>query len=103
MQAKTASTEVLPTLSVLHRMRASLAFRVYCFGLGVCVVATVIGLAFVSPLPAAGSVLLLGALFAFAENASVELPNKSSLSASLMLAMVAIVAFGRQSEFLGPV
>ena len=76
-------------------MSASLRFRCYCFGLGAAIVVAVVGLAFASALPAAGSVLLLGALFAFAENASVELPNKSSLSASLMLAMVAIVAFGK--------
>jgi hypothetical protein len=47
-------------------------------------------------------VLLLGALFAFAENASVELPNQSSLSASLMLAMSSVVVFGDTTPLLGP-
>src|SRR4029077_4843607 len=41
-------------------------------------------------------------LFAFAENASVELPNRSGLSASLMLALAAIVVFHQESPYLGP-
>jgi hypothetical protein len=78
------------------------SFRTYCIGLAAATAAIACVLALSSPLPAAGSVLLLAGLFAFAENASVELPNKSSLSASLMLAMVAIVAFRGNAEFLGP-
>jgi hypothetical protein len=79
-----------------------ITFRVYCVGLLIVAGGIALALALSSPLPAAGSVLLLAALFAFAENASVELPNKSSLSASLMLAMVAIVAFREGAEYLGP-
>lgn len=62
-----------------------------------------LGLALSSPFPPVGSVVLLAALFAFAENASVELPNKSSLSASLMIAMAAIVIFYDDAPLLGPV
>ncbi len=45
---------------------------------------------------------MLGGLFAFAENSSVELPNRSGLSASLMLALAAIVVFRNDSPYLGP-
>jgi 5'-deoxynucleotidase YfbR-like HD superfamily hydrolase len=77
--------------------------RVYCAGLAIAAAAIAVTAGLLTPLPAAGSVIVLAALFAFAENASVELPNKSSLSASLMLAMAAIVAFSQDSPFIGPV
>jgi hypothetical protein len=80
-----------------------ISFRLYCFGLGLVTVGIALGLALTSPLPPVGSVLLLAGLFAFAENASVELPNRSSLSASLMLAMAAIVVFDGDAALLGPV
>ena len=46
--------------------------------------------------------LVLGLLFAIAENRSVELPNRSSLSASLMIAMTAVVLFRTSAPLLGP-
>jgi hypothetical protein len=46
-------------------------------------------LAFGNELPDWKSVLLLGGLFASVENSSVELPNRSGLSASLMLPLAA--------------
>jgi hypothetical protein len=78
------------------------AFRVYCAGLLIATGLIATFLAFSDELPDIGSVLILGALFAFAENSSVELPNRSGLSASLMLALAAVVVFYDQSPFLGP-
>ncbi|MBM3693246.1 MAG: hypothetical protein FJW77_08155, partial [Actinobacteria bacterium] len=46
--------------------------------------------------------VVLGLLFAVAENRSVELPNRSSLSASLMIAMTAVVLFRTTAPLLGP-
>jgi hypothetical protein len=77
-------------------------FRLYCSCVGfVALVATSV-LVLSEPLPAVLPVLLLGSLFAIAENSSVSLPNRSSVSASLMLAMAAIVVFRGSASLLGP-
>ncbi len=47
-------------------------------------------------------VLVLGALFAFAENQSTLFPSQSTTSASFMLAMAAMVAFAPQNAYAGP-
>jgi hypothetical protein len=52
--------------------------------------------------PDVEKLVVLGGLLAVAENRSVELPNKSSLSASLMLSMAAIVLFRTTAPELGP-
>jgi len=78
------------------------AFRVYSALLLTITWCVALLLGVDGQLPAWSSVLLLGALFAFAENASVELPNRSGLSASLMLALAAIVVFHSESPYLGP-
>jgi putative nucleotidyltransferase with HDIG domain len=77
-------------------------FHLYCGGLAVLTICVAVALASVGPLPTWSSVFLLGGLFAFAENSSVELPNRSGLSASLMLALAAIVVFRNDSPYLGP-
>jgi hypothetical protein len=77
-------------------------FRAYCAALMAVAIASAVVLALVGPLPSWMPVLLLGGLFAFAENASVELPNRSGLSASLMLALASIVVFQDQAPYLGP-
>ncbi|MFM8303711.1 MAG: HD-GYP domain-containing protein [Actinomycetota bacterium] len=46
--------------------------------------------------------LLLGCLYALAENRDVELPNGSSVSAGFMLAMASVVVFGDSAPLLGP-
>lgn len=78
------------------------SFRAYCAGLLALTVSCAVFFAFTDGLPTWASVLILGGLFAFAENASVELPNRSGLSASLMLALAAIVVFHHESPYLGP-
>jgi hypothetical protein len=83
-------------------MSTQKAFRAYCTALVALTFSFVLAFALSEPLPQWGSVLLLGALFAFAENASVQLPNRSGLSASLMLALASIVVFQDQSPYLGP-
>ncbi len=45
--------------------------------------------------------MLLGALFAIAENRIVLLPN-NSMSASFMLGMAAVVVFAASGAILGP-
>ena len=76
--------------------------RLYCGFLATLTIGLVVALAVFGPLPTWSSVVLLGALFAFAENSSVELPNRSGLSASLMLALAAIVVFQNDAPYLGP-
>jgi len=83
-------------------LRLASAFRVYSAALLLLTACLAALMAIRDPLPDPTSVLVLGALFAFAENASVELPNRSGLSASLMLALAAIVVFHDQSPYLGP-
>jgi len=78
------------------------SFRLYCLGLGLGTVAIAVVLAVASDLPPAIPILILAGMFAFAENASVVLPNGSSLSASLMLSMAAIVVFASDAPLLGP-
>jgi putative nucleotidyltransferase with HDIG domain len=83
-------------------MATTRRFHLYCGGLAAVTVAFAVALAIAGPLPTWSSVLLLGGLFAFAENSSVELPNRSGLSASLMLALAAIVVFHDDAPYLGP-
>ncbi|MFA5885597.1 MAG: HD domain-containing phosphohydrolase, partial [Acidimicrobiia bacterium] len=59
-------------------------------------------LAIYGPLPAWAPVLLLGGLYALAENRDVVLPNGSSVSAGFMLAMASVVVFRDSAPLLGP-
>lgn len=77
-------------------------FRLYCGGLVALTVGVATALAVAGPLPTWITVLILGGLFAFAENSSVELPNRSGLSASLMLALASVVVFQGSARYLGP-
>lgn len=47
-------------------------------------------------------VLVLGGLYALAENQDVRLPNDSSISAGFMLAMAGVVVFRSEGAILGP-
>jgi hypothetical protein len=67
---------------------------------GAAVVIAVV-LAVTASLPAAIPVIVLGGLFAFAENRSVVVRGSTSLSASFMLAMSAIVVFHDETAILG--
>ena len=51
---------------------------------------------------ALASLLLLGALCAFAEHIIVRLPNGSSVSASVMISLAAVFVFRSQAPLLGP-
>jgi len=64
--------------------------------------ALAVALAVVGPLPEWSIVLLLGGLYALAENQDVELPNGSSVSAGFMLAMASVVIFRDSAPLLGP-
>jgi HD superfamily phosphodiesterase len=70
--------------------------------LGLAVVGVATTLALRGPVPELGPVLLLGALFALAENQVVELPDHADVSISFMLGMAAIVVFYGHGSPLGP-
>lgn len=74
----------------------------YSVALAVAAMGIAAALAARGPLPALGPVLILGALFALAENQVVDLPNGAGASASFMLGMTAIVVFADQGALLGP-
>src|SRR5262249_18593168 len=76
-------------------------FTVYCYGLGFVALATAAVLALTTPLPDPLPLILLGALFAIAENRVVMLPN-NAMSASFMLGMAAVVVFASSGAILGP-
>jgi HD superfamily phosphodiesterase len=77
-------------------------FRPIALALGVTTVALAVILAVYGPLPDWQVVVLLGGLYALAENRDVELPNRSSISAGFMLAMASVVAFRENAPLLGP-
>jgi hypothetical protein len=77
-------------------------FTVYCIGLFVLALLLALTFWYLGQRPPARELLILGILFAIAENRSVELSNKSSLSASLMIGMTAIVLFRETGPNLGP-
>lgn len=83
-------------------MDSPIRFRIYCAVLLTTTAVAAAVLAATGSSPDWGSVVLLGALFALAENSSVELPNRSGLSASLMFGLAAIVVFADSSPYLGP-
>ncbi len=70
--------------------------------LGLAVVGVATALAVRGPLPEWGPVLVLGLLFALAENQVVELADHADVSMSFMLGMAAIVVFHGQASLLGP-
>jgi riboflavin transporter FmnP len=76
-------------------------FTLYCYGLGFVALATAAVLALTTPLPDPLPLILLGALFAIAENRVVMLPN-NAMSASFMLGMAAVVVFASSGAILGP-
>jgi hypothetical protein len=55
-----------------------------------------------APAPDLGPLLVLGGLFALAENQAVMLSDRAEASAGFMLGMAAIVAFHGESPLLGP-
>jgi len=77
-------------------------FRPISVALGATTFAVAILLASYGPRPDWRLVLLLGGLYALAENRDVELPNGSSVSAGFMLAMASVVVFRDGSPLLGP-
>ncbi|MFO7591290.1 MAG: hypothetical protein R6X23_10395, partial [Acidimicrobiia bacterium] len=83
-------------------MTPAVRFRVYCAALVAITFSAAVAFALAGDAPDWGSVVLLGVLFAFAENSSVELPNRSGLSASLMFSLAAIAVFADSAPYLGP-
>lgn len=77
-------------------------FRPISLALGTTTIALALILGVLGPLPDWRAVLLLGFLYALAENRDVELPNGSSVSAGFMLAMASVVVFGDTAPLLGP-
>ncbi len=86
------------------RVKPSISTRVtvYAVVLGIVVVGVATALALRGPTPELGPVLVLGALFALAENQVVELPDHADVSISFMLGMAAIVVFSVDGSLLGP-
>jgi hypothetical protein len=78
------------------------AFTAYCIGLGSLTLGIAIILGETTPIPDLLPVVLLGALFALAENRIVLLSNDVSMSASYMLGMAAIVVLAPSGAVLGP-
>jgi hypothetical protein len=77
-------------------------FRLYCSAVGLTAGIASVLLASHGPAPAIVPIVVFGSLFAIAENTSVALPNRSSVSASLMLAVASIVVFRDHAFLLGP-
>jgi hypothetical protein len=76
------------------------AFTAYAYSLGGVALGTAVVLALTTPLPDLLPLVLLGALFAVAENRVVLLRN-ISMSASFMLGMAAVVVFASSGAVLG--
>jgi len=77
-------------------------FRPIALALGATTVTLAAVLAGIGPVPDPLIVLLLGGLYALAENRDVVLPNGSSVSAGFMLAMASVIVFRDSSPLLGP-
>lgn len=80
-------------------------FRSFALALGGVTLAAGVVLWTLGPVPELAPVVLLGGLYALAENRDVVLPNGSSISAGFMLAMAAVVVFRDSdpaSPLLGP-
>src|SRR5215203_1374639 len=77
-------------------------FRPISLALGLFTIALAVVLAAVGPLPKWLPIVMLGCLYALAENRDVVLPNGSSVSAGFMLAMASVVYFRNTSPLLGP-
>jgi putative nucleotidyltransferase with HDIG domain len=82
--------------------RLASPFRPISLALGATTVTLAAALAVLGPVPEIAAVLVLGGLYALAENRDVVLPNGSSVSAGFMLAMASVVVFRDSSPLLGP-
>lgn len=76
---------------------------VYVIAAGTAAIAVAAVLSARGPLPAALPLVLLGGLFVWAENTSLELPNGASLSPSFILVMAAVLVFRVGGASAGPV
>jgi HD domain-containing protein len=83
-------------------MRAERRLTWFCTAIAGAALASAVALAVISPLPSLLPLLVFGALVAFAENRSVVVRGNTSLSASFMLTMAAIVVFHDEGALLGP-
>jgi hypothetical protein len=83
-------------------MRAEQRLTWFCIVVAGAAFACAAALAVTTTLPAAVPVVVFGALVAFAENRSVVVRGNTSLSASFMLTMAAIVVFHDEGAPLGP-
>jgi hypothetical protein len=83
-------------------MRSERRLTWFCLTIAGGAFAAAIALAVTSRLPPILPVLVFGALVAFAENRSVVVRGSTSLSASFMLTMAAIVVFHDEGAPLGP-
>jgi hypothetical protein len=82
-------------------MRAERRLTLFCVVIAGSAITAAIALAVTSRLPSIVPVLVFGALVAFAENRSVVVRGSTSLSASFMLTMAAIVVFHDEGAPLG--
>jgi hypothetical protein len=71
--------------------------------LGLAYAGTIVALAIPEAAPPLVPVVVLGLLFALAENLSTALPSSAGQSASFMLVMAAMVVFADSHSYLGPV
>jgi putative nucleotidyltransferase with HDIG domain len=77
-------------------------FTLYSVGLFVIATGTAVALFALGQDPPLGHVLVLGCLFAIAENTGVEFAEESGISASLMFIVASVVLFHDTAPELGP-
>jgi len=73
------------------------------FVLGASALALAAGLAFTTPMPDWGAVVLFGALYVFAEHIDLRIPSGAALSGGFVVVVAAIVVFAAQGSPLGAV
>lgn len=75
---------------------------VICVAVGLAAVTAGVLVARASAMPSVAPLLLLGALFAFAEHEGVVVGDRTGISASFMVTMAAVVVFRAEHSLLGP-
>lgn len=89
------------TDATTHATRGSRRFHAFGIGIGCSAVVLATVLCVVGRAPAVGPLLVFGGLVAFAENRGVEFPDGTTLSASSVPTMAAVVVFHAQGAPAG--
>jgi 5'-deoxynucleotidase YfbR-like HD superfamily hydrolase len=84
------------------KLRRPNRVEVICLAVGTAAASAAVLASRASAMPAIVPLLLFGTLFAFAENQIVVVANRTSVSASFMVAMAAVVVFRAEHSLIGP-